>query len=137
MNQKKFIGVIAVGILVWLASAYLTAAYPTVFPTGTTIYKSNQAYSSYILVSDHSAVGNHADARVRAEGTVPHDVRLIDMNGNVVHTWMVAPTFNKRSRLLPNGHLLYAGPNQTIIEYDWDGNVVWAHEGIGSINDLR
>ena len=137
MNRKKLSRLTAVGIFVWLASTYLAIAYPTVFPTGTTIYKPGQAYSSYILVSDHSSVGNHQDATVRSGGTVPDDIRLIDMNGNVVHTWKVAPTFNKRSRLLPNGHLLYAGPNQTIIEYDWDGTVVWTHTGIGSVNDLR
>ena len=28
-------------------------------------------------------------------------------------------------------------PNRTIYEYDWDGNVVWTHEGIGSVNDMR
>ena len=32
------------------------------------------------------------------------------MNGNVVHTWEVVPFFNKRSRLLPNGNLVYVGP---------------------------
>ena len=74
---------------------------------------------------------------MRAGSTVPDDVRLIDMNGNVVHSWTVPAWLNKRSSLLPNGHLLYAGPNQTIFEYDWDGNVVWTHEGIGSVNDLR
>ena len=120
----------------WAASA-LVVAYPSVFPTGTTMYDPAAAYSSYILISDHSDSGNHSSAAVRAQSTVPDDVRLIDMNGNVVHTWTVAATFNKRSRLLPNGHLLYAGPNRTIYEYDWDGHVVWTHEGIGSINDLR
>ncbi len=111
----------------------------TVFPTGTTIYNPAEAYSSYVLISDHTAVGNHSSARVREEGeaAIPGDVRLIDMNGKVVHTWEVAPFFNKRSRLLPNGNLVYAGPNKTIYEYDWDGNVVWTHEGIGSINDMR
>ena len=107
------------------------------FRPGTTIYKPGESYSSYILISDHSSVGNHPDAKVRAESKVPDDVRLIDMNGKVVHTWKVAPNFNKRSRLLPNGHLVYAGPDKTIYEYDWDGKVVWKHEGIGSINDLR
>ena len=111
----------------------------TVFPTGTTIYSPAEAYSSYILISDHSAVGNHPSARVRAEGSgaSPGDVRLIDMNGNVVHRWEVVPYFNKRSRLLPSGNLVYVGPNKTIYEYDWDGNVVWTHEGIGSVNDMR
>ena len=86
--------------------------YPSVYPTGTTIYYPNQCFNGYTCFRSH-------------EGVV-----LIDMNGNVIHTWTVAPTFNKRSRLSPNGHLLYAGPNRTIIEYDWDGNIVWTHEGI-------
>ena len=99
-----------------LALAALThpAFAQTVFPTGTTIYDPVEAYSSYILISDHSAVGNHPSARVRAEGGggSPGDIRLIDMNGNVVHTWEVAPYFNKRSRLLPSGNLVYVGPQQ-------------------------
>ncbi len=124
------------GLLVAVASM-VVIAYPSVFPTGTTIYKPDQAYSSYILISDHNDKGNHSSAAVRAEGQVPDDVRLVDMNGNVVHSWAVAPNFNKRSRLLPSGNLLYAGPNRTIYEYDWDGNEVWRHEGTGSTNDLR
>jgi outer membrane protein assembly factor BamB len=120
-----------------VALACLAAAYPSVYPTGTTIYKPTEAYSSYILVSDHSNLGNHSSAAVRAESIVPDDVRLIDMNGNVVHSWKVVAYFNKRSRLLPNGHLLYVGPDKTIYEYDWDGNIVWTHQGIDSVNDLR
>ena len=120
-----------------LLTAALAVAYPTIFPTGTTIYKPDEAHSSYILISDHASHGNHPSAKVRAEGVIPDDVRLIDMNGQVVHTWKVTPYFNKRSRLLPNGHLLYVGAQETILEYDWDGNVVWSHEGIASVNDLR
>ena len=110
----------------------------TIFPTGTTIYNPAESHSSYILISDHNAVGNHQSARVReAETESPGDIRLIDMNGNVVHTWQVAPYFNKRTRLLPNGNLVCVGPDKTIYEYDWDGNVVWKHAGIGSMNDMR
>lgn len=119
-----------------LAHVYL-AAYPSVYPTGTTIYKPSEAHSSYILISDHSTTGNHSEAAVRAQGAIPDDIRLIDMNGNVVHTWTVAPNFNKRSRLLPSGNLVYAGPNRTMYEYDWDGDVVWTHQGIGAQNDFR
>lgn len=137
MNIKITSASILAGILVSFGSVYVALAYPTIFPTGTTIYKPRDSYSSYILISDHASLGNHPDAKVRAESKVPDDIRLIDMNGKVVHTWKVAPSFNKRSRLLPNGHLVYAGPDQTIYEYDWDGHVVWKHEGIGAINDLR
>lgn len=111
----------------------------TIFPTGTTIYKPSEVYSSYILISDHSSMGNHPKAKIRETSAdkVPDDIRLIDMNGNVVHTWKVDPYFNKRSRLLSNGNLVCVGLNKTITEYDWDGNIVWTHQGIGSVNDMR
>ena len=137
MRHKNLPTAVSTGIVLSFGLAALALAYPTVFPTGTTIYKPDEAHSSYILISDHSLEGNHPSAKVRAESAFPDDVRLIDMNGNVVHTWKVPPYFNKRSRLLPNGHLLYVGPDETILEYDWDGNVVWSHEGIASVNDLR
>jgi hypothetical protein len=125
-------------LLIAASCACATAiAYPTVYPTGTTIYFPDEAHSSYILISDHADLGNHPSADVRAQSKEPGDVRLIDMNGNVVHVWNVEPFFNKRSRLLPNGNLLYAGPDTSIIEYDWDSNEVWRHEGIGTVNDLR
>ena len=111
--------------------------YPTVYPTGTTIYDPDNAFGSYILVADHNDRSNHPSAAARTEGQVPGDIRLIDMNGNVVHTWNVEPYFNKRARVLENGHLLYAGPDKRVIQYDWDSNIVWEHKGIGSVNDLR
>ena len=113
--------------LLIIAAAVLSTAvfaYPTIYPTGTTIYDPDAAYSSYILISDHADLGNHPSAAVRATSKAPGDVRLVDMNGRVVHTWHVDAYFNKRSRLLPNGHLLYAGPDKRIIEYDWDSNIV-------------
>ena len=136
MKIKKICISISAGILTVLATIPVFAQ--TVYPTGTTIYNPDEAYSSYILVSDHSSISNHPSAKVRDAGApVPGDVRLIDMNGNVVHTWNVEPYFNKRSRLQPNGNIVCPGPNLTVTEYDWDSNVVWTHQGIGSINDMR
>ncbi len=135
--MKRILPRIATGVLLVALPMFLVFPAPTVFPTGTTIYYPDQAHGSYILVSDHNNVGNHPQAAVRAQGVVPDDVRLIDMNGNVVHAWRVEPYFNKRSRLLPNGNLVTVGNNRRIVEYDWDGNIVWTHEGIGSVNDMR
>ncbi len=135
--MKRILPRIATGVLLVALPVFLAFPAPTVFPTGTTIYYPDQAHGSYILVSDHNNVGNHPQAAVRAQGVVPDDVRLIDMNGNVVHAWRVEPYFNKRSRLLPNGNLVTVGNNRRIVEYDWDGNIVWTHEGIGSVNDMR
>jgi len=111
MKTRKIIAS-PIGILISLAFAYLAFAYPTIFPTGTTIYKPNECYNSYILISDHASLGNHPSAKIRAKSKIPDDIRLIDMNGNVVHTWKVIPNFNKRCRLLPNGHLLYVAPKK-------------------------
>ncbi len=88
MKIKKIAMINPVGILLFITMTHLVSAQ-TVFPTGTTIYNPAEAYSSYILISDHTAVGNHPSAKVRAqgEGKSPDDIRLIDMNGNVVHTW--------------------------------------------------
>ena len=135
MTKSRTTSVLFAAVLSCLGSVVL--AYPSVYPTGTTIYDPDAAYSSYILISDHADKGNHASAAVRAQSKVPGDVRLIDMNGNIVHTWTVDPYFNKRSRLLPNGHLVFVGSDKTIYEYDWDSNIVWQHQGIGSTNDLR
>ena len=123
-----------------LALAALThpAFAQTVFSTGTTIYDPAEAYSSYVLMSDHSAVSNHPSARFRAEsaGGSPGDIRLIDMNGNVVHTWEVAPYFNKRSRLLPSGNLVYntyiAEDNTgRLFQVRPDGEIVWEYVNRG------
>ena len=138
MKIRKIAVLITAGIIALLNCATLISAQ-TIFPTGTTIYKPDEAYSSYILISDHTSMGNHPSAKVREAGgdKFPDDIRLIDMNGNLLHTWKVDPYFNKRSRLLPNGNLVCVGLDKTIIEYDWDGRVVWTHQGIGSVNDMR
>lgn len=125
-----------VGVLVSL-SLQSVIAYPSIFPTGTTIYKPAKSYSSYILVSDHASLGNHPSAKTRTKSVAPDDVRLIDMNGNVVHKWLVKPYFNKRSRLLANGKRVYLGPDKTLYEYNWEGDIVWSHKDIDSVNDMR
>ena len=49
---------------------------------------------------------------------------LIDMNGEIVHSWPQARV-RARLRLLPNGNLLAIGLGKGVIEYDWDGRLVW------------
>jgi hypothetical protein len=54
---------------------------------------------------------------------------LIDMQGQVVHTWRIGTT----PRLLDNGNLLDATKDDPggfggFRELDWDGNVVWEYE---------
>ena len=77
----KYLRLSALGLI-----SSVAFGYPTVYPTGTTIYDPDNAYSGYILVADHNDRSNHPSAAARTEGQVPGDIRLIDMNGNVVHT---------------------------------------------------
>ena len=119
MENHKSTLFLSIGICI-LLNLQIDTFGQTIFPTGTTIYNPDETYSSYILIADHTRVGNHPKAKVREAGAeiVPDDIRLIDMNGNVVHTWKVAPFFNKRCRLLPTGNLVYTGPNNTTTSTD-------------------
>ncbi|MCJ7582992.1 MAG: hypothetical protein MUP98_20945, partial [Candidatus Aminicenantes bacterium] len=90
MKIKRIV-LCSLGIMVLVVCAFLVYGTQTVFPTGTTIYRPEECYNSYILVADHASLGNHASAKVRAQSVIPGDIRLIDMNGTVVHTWNVIP----------------------------------------------
>ena len=49
---------------------------------------------------------------------------LIDMNGNIVHTWPGVRAIG-RARLLRDGRLVVIGTDNLVKEYDWDGNLTW------------
>ena len=51
---------------------------------------------------------------------------LFDMNGRVVRTWHNV-RIRDRMRLLDNCNLLAIGRGRRLVEYDWNGNVVWEH----------
>ena len=89
----------------------------TVFPVGTTIYKPEKCSPGYNLVSGTGIV------------------KLIDMNGNIAHSWSIDPEGKKgfihRARMLETGRLmlLFGGadiPNH-MAEFDWEGNETWAY----------
>ena len=50
---------------------------------------------------------------------------IVDMNGNVVHSWPEIRAVG-RARLTPSGSLLYIDVDDTLKEVDWDGNEVRA-----------
>lgn len=90
---------------------------PSVFPTGVTIYNPDKAYNCYVLFDGR-------DDRAQ----------LIDMQGTAVHIWpysgwpveMIDPADANGEK----GHILGqkekdAFANETVIELDWDGNIVW------------
>jgi len=102
--------------LLGLLSASLLAA-PTVYPTGTTIYKPDEAWNGFTVLS-----------LLATEAVV-----VIDMNGNVVKRW---EGFNDSAggpaRILPGGNLIAAvgarPPHQESLALearDFAGNVIW------------
>ena len=73
---------------------------------------------------------------------------VIDMNGKVVHSWDLPSDVGNYAYLLENGNLLAAlrtkeGPQGLpakgghLVEYDWDGNIVWEHVDSGQHHDFR
>lgn len=88
----------------------------TIYPTGTTIYDPEKAWSGYTLMP------------IPKIGAV-----LIDMNGNVVKVWKDFQGFP--NKLLPGGYCMgslgvrdneYSYQDQTdVAQIDWDGNLVW------------
>lgn len=88
-----------------------------VFPTGVTKFDPEKAWNGYTLLP------------VNGVGAV-----LIDMNGNVVHTWDKFQGFP--NKLLPGGQIMgslgmraneYGYQDMAdVTQVDWDGNIVWS-----------
>ena len=51
---------------------------------------------------------------------------LMDMNGRVVHSWPEARV-KSRLRLSTDGSLLAIGLDRSVVEYDWEGNLLWSY----------
>ncbi|MDA0712292.1 MAG: thioredoxin, partial [bacterium] len=101
--------------------------YPTVFPTGTTIYYPDQCHNGYTVFS----------------GGMSGHPYLIDMNGNVVHEWQGMTGFP--AKILPGGFVMgstglrnpkYGYQDKLdLIQVDWNGNVVWKFDRYERIKD--
>ena len=109
-------------ILVFLPGMFFAA--PSVFPTGTTIYHPDKAWSGYTL---HDTPDE--------QGAV-----LVDMNGTVVKHWTTVDAVPSPFRLLPGGYVMGGKtprrPHQeatSLVQVDWDGNVVWEYDGLEQV----
>ena len=88
-------------------------------PTGLMQWDKSAAYDGYTLLSPNLSTFTY----------------LLDMEGNVVHSWETAGRPGMYAELLPNGNLLrgyrldkvvpFGGVSGVIQELDWDGKVVW------------
>lgn len=100
--------------------------YPSIYPTGTTIYDSSKCYNGYTVF------------QAKELGTL-----VVDMNGGEVKLWRGLHGFP--NKLLPGGQVLgHTGERSTLygmqdyrdlIQVDWDGNVVWKWNKYEFIDD--
>lgn len=90
--------------------------YPSIYPTGTTIYDPDQCWNGFTVYQS------------KYLGAL-----LIDMNGKEVKLWKGLQGFP--NKMLPGGYILgSSGERNTkygmqdfidVVQVDWDGNVVW------------
>jgi len=101
-------------------------AYPSVYPTGTTIYDPEKCWNGYTIF------------QAKEVGAL-----LIDMSGNEVQLWKGLHGFP--NRILPGGYVVgntgerntaYGMQDQIdLVQVDWDGNIVWKFNGYEYIED--
>ena len=99
---------------------------PSIYPTGTIIYKPEKCFNGYTLFQ-----------------ACEKGATLIDMNGGVVNHWHNLQGFP--NKLLPGGYVLgslserdakYSSRDQTdLVQVDWDGNIVWKFDHLELIED--
>jgi len=100
--------------------------YPSVYPTGVTVYDRDKAWSGYTIF--------------QAPGV---GALLIDMSGREVQLWKGLQGFP--NKLLPGGHVFgstgernprYGTQDQLdLVQVDFEGNVVWRYDGLEHISD--
>jgi len=118
MARRKMVRRISViGGAVCAFAIALAWAAPSVYPTGTTVYDPDRAFSGYTVLSP------------LGEGAAV----VIDMNGNVVKSWDgYTLSAGGPARILPGGYVIApvgANPPKQeslgLVGKDFDGNVVW------------
>ena len=121
--EKKLLALLAI-LLVFIPATLF--ASPSVFPTGVTIYKPDKCWNGYIVLSNvlHGMPDKFPERAKKG-------VVLIDMNGNIVHTWKGVSGFP--AKILPGGRLMGAlkdkkspgHDNDIMVQLDFNGNPEW------------
>jgi len=132
--MKKILIIFTVCAVLAVPAAVM--AFPTVYPTGTTIYKPKKCDNGYTVYG----------TEVEGEGSV-----LIDMNGKVVKQWKNMSNREHPVKLLEGGYIMgatrekvehvgriWGHPESTDMSVmDWDGNIVWSFPKAGMHHDFQ
>ena len=119
-----------------LAVPAAVMAFPSVYPTGTTIYKPKKCANGYTVYG----------TEVEGEGSV-----LINMNGKVVKQWKNMSNREHPVKILEGGYIMGATREKTehvgriwghpestdMSVMDWDGNIVWSFPKAGMHHDFQ
>ncbi|CAN2044484.1 arylsulfate sulfotransferase [Candidatus Magnetomoraceae bacterium gMMP-1] len=107
-------------ILCFFVSSVSVNAFPTIYPTGTTIYNPERCFNGYTIYI--TKFGN---------------ILLVDMEGRIVHSWnydemgLVASVYDL-AEPLSNGNIMIIAKKTEygingLVEIDWNGNIVWEY----------
>jgi hypothetical protein len=106
---------------------------------GVSTYRVDKAYHGFTMFNQLLTRWDQLEGRPYSR------VFLMDMNGNFVHMWKVPGLIKMHAELLPNGNILCStdltpdrpegfitvGFNATsVMELDWDSNIVWQYDNI-------
>ena len=116
MKMAKIFSFGLLAVTVMTGNGLSVYGFPSVFPTGTTIFNPEKTWSGYTVFD---APDGH--------GTI-----LIDMNGNVLRQWQEVSSVPGPFRILPGGFVMGGDsprpPHQeaiALIQLNWDGEEVW------------
>lgn len=114
--RTRIASAVLIAVTISVLAAGRLYAPPTFHPFGVTLNKAGLVYPGYVLYNGPDGIG-----------------RLIDQNGALVHRWISPrPGFSlQHVRPLADGHILARVVRQTsrtVVEMDWDGNVIWEFE---------
>src|SRR5262245_22929130 len=106
-------------ILAVIVLARSTITAPSVYPTGTTVYRPDKAWSGYTVFDTPGE-----------QGAV-----LVDMNGTLLRRWTEVAAVPGPARLLPGGDLIGGSkrrrPHQealALVQVNWKGETVWTFD---------
>ncbi len=121
--MKKISIAVVVSAFVALLPARFQAS-PSVYPTGTTIYDPEKAWSGYVIFD-----------KPERQGAV-----LIDMNGNELRHWPEIAQMPGPTRILPGGFVMggdrWRAPHQeavALVQLDWEGKEVWRFDRLEEV----
>jgi hypothetical protein len=131
MNGKRFVVLLVIPLLLIPG---LLFGMPTVFPTGTTIYKPEKCWNGFTVLANAGIKWTPG----REGGTV-----LIDMNGKLLKEWPGIHAFP--AKILPGGFIMgYQGydgfgeeSSKRLVQLDWHGNVIWKYDLTGQEHDFQ